>query len=322
MGRQVGCAGFDIKVLAAIVDGDRIMTKRGQTMALEESHAPDLSRLAGRQPVARVLAAAGVGPVSRCAGMVRGGRLAVDGQVVHDPQARVDPFRAQVTLDGRPLPLDNACRYLLLHKPYGVVCAFSDPEGRPTLADYVDVAGVYAAGRLDLDSEGLVLLTDDGWLIHHLSHPRYQHPRTYLVQVEGAGPKALAALRRGVTFKGQRTAPAEVELLAGEPGLPPRPVPVRTREQVPTAWLRLVLTEGRKRQVRHMTAAVGHPTLRLVRVEIGPLRLGRLKPGQWRELTPDEMETLRALLSRRRAGPGPSTERSRAAPRPTRRTGR
>jgi 23S rRNA pseudouridine2457 synthase len=263
----------------------------------EEPKRDCLSRLVGRQQITRVLAAAGAGPRVRCAGMVLGGRVAIDGKPITDPRIRADPFRDPITLDGQPLALDNACRYLLLNKPYGVLCAFTDPEGRPTLADYVAVPAVYAAGRLDLDSEGLLLLTSDGWLIHRLGHPRYRHPKTYLVQVERVpGPDALAALRAGVMVKGQRSAPAQVELLDGPPSLPPRPKPVRYRKNVPTAWLRLVLTEGRKRQVRHMTAAVGHPTLRLVRVGIGPLELGDLQPGAWRDLTLGELDALRAML--------------------------
>jgi 23S rRNA pseudouridine2457 synthase len=147
-----------------------------------------------------------------------------------------------------------------------------------------------------------VLLTDDGWLIHRLAHPRYHHPKTYLVQVERIpDAEALATLRRGVAVKGQRTAPAEVEHLAVGPDLFPRSKPIRARKTVPTAWLRIVLTEGRKRQVRHMTAAVGHPTLRLVRVGIGPLEVGTLQPGDWRHLTPGELDALRErLLSPRR----------------------
>jgi 23S rRNA pseudouridine2457 synthase len=229
--------------------------------------------------------------------MVRGGRVAINGQVVRNPQGRADPFRDRITLDGRALPLDNACRYLLLNKPYGVLCAFTDPEGRPTLADYVDVPDVYAAGRLDFDSEGLLLLTSDGWLIHRLSHPRYQHPKTYLAQVERVpSTEALDALRKGVTIKGRRTALAQANLLREEPQLSPRPVPIRYRKNVPTAWVRLVLTEGKKRQVRRMTAAAGHPTLRLVRVGIGPLALGDLEPGAWRELSAKELGALRAMV--------------------------
>jgi 23S rRNA pseudouridine2457 synthase len=258
-----------------------------------------LSRVAGRQPILRLLDAAGVGPQARCASMVRSGRVSVNGQVIRELHARANPFHDRVTLDGEPLPLTHTCRYLLLHKPYHVLSAFTDPEGRPTLADYVDMPGVYAAGRLDFDSEGLLLLTDDGWLIHRLGHPRYQHPKTYLVQVERVpDAEAMAALQRGVMVKGKRSAPAQAEIMSQKPSLPPRAVPIRYRKTVPTAWLRLVLTEGRKRQVRRMTAAVGHPTLRLVRVGIGPLELGDLAPGEWRALTPGELDSLRAMLHR------------------------
>ena len=265
---------------------------------MAERNKPDcLSRVAGVWPLPRVLSAAGAGPRNKCDGIVRGGRVTVNGRVVRDPEGRADPFRDRIVLDGRALSLDNACRYLLLNKPYGVLCAFTDPEGRPTLADFVDVPDVYAAGRLDFDSEGLLLLTSDGWLIHRLGHPRYRHPKTYLAQVEhipDAG--ALAALRAGVMVKGRRTAPSRVALLDSEPKLLPRPVPIRYRKTVPTAWLRLALTEGRKRQVRHMTAAVGHPTLRLVRIGIGPLELGELQPGEWRELSPVELASLGAMV--------------------------
>jgi 23S rRNA pseudouridine2457 synthase len=189
-------------------------------------------------------------------------------------------------------------RYILLFKPYGVLCSDSDPEGRPTLTDFVPVPGVDAAGRLDYDSEGLVLLTDDGWLSHRLTHPCHHQPKTYLVQVEGLPPpEALAALRAGVVVKGERTGPAQAELLAQEPDLPPRAVPVCSRPGVPTAWLRLVLHEGRKRQIRHMTAAVGYPTLRLVRIAIGPLTVAGLQPGAWRHLTPDEVAALRRAVA-------------------------
>jgi len=184
-------------------------------------------------------------------------------------------------------------RYLILHKPYGVLTQFTDAEGRPTLADYVDVPGVYAAGRLDMNSEGLLLLTDDGEVLHRVTHPRWKLPKVYLVQVEGVpDEEALRKLREGVMIKGKKTARAQVELLPQEPDLPPREV----RQYHPTPWLRIVLREGRKRQVRRMTAAVGHPTLRLVRVAIGPLKLGNLAPGEWRDLTAGERrELLRAL---------------------------
>lgn len=173
---------------------------------------------------------------------------------------------------------------LLFYKPYDVLSTFTGEAGRATLKDYIPVPGVYAAGRLDRDSEGLLLLTDDGALIRRLTDPRFDHPKTYLAQVEGiVTPEAVAALRRGVTIAGgYRTRPAEVEAVT-EPDLPPRSRPVRGYH--PTTWLRIVLREGKKRQIRHMTAAVGFPTLRLVRVAIGPLTLGNLKPGEWRALS-------------------------------------
>jgi len=252
------------------------------------------SRVAGRQLLTVLLEASGVHSPARAIGQ---GRVRVNGRRTTSPRSRADPLRDTITLDGRPL-LPRLCRYLLLHKPYGVMSHFTDRMDRPTLADYVPVPGVYAAGRLDRDSEGLLLLTDDGWLIHRLTDPHFGHPRTYLVQVERVpSEEALAALREGVTIKGRRTRPAEVELLTEEPLLPPRPVPIRQRKSVPTAWLRMTLYEGRRRQVRRMTAAVGHPTLRLVRVGIGPLDLTGLAPGQWRELTEQELEALRKAVA-------------------------
>ncbi|PKO23393.1 MAG: pseudouridine synthase [Chloroflexi bacterium HGW-Chloroflexi-1] len=185
-------------------------------------------------------------------------------------------------------------RYLLAYKPYDVLSDLTDPEGRPALGDYVPVPGVHEAGRLDRDSEGLMLLTDDGALAHRLTHPRHKQPKTYLVQVENIpNARALQALRAGVEVKGTRTAPAQIDLLPGEPDLPPRSVPIRDGATVPTAWLRITLHEGRKRQIRHMTAAVGHPTLRLVRIALGPLTIGSLRPGEWRDLTASELATLR-----------------------------
>lgn len=184
-------------------------------------------------------------------------------------------------------------RYLLFHKPYGVVTQFSGDDA-PTLAAYIPVPGVYAVGRLDKDSEGLLLLTDDGSLQHRLTDPRHNHPRTYWVQVEGIPtPQARRALESGVEIQGQHTRPAAARLLPAEPDLPPRDPPIRFRKSIPTAWIELTLTEGRNRQVRRMTAAVGLPTLRLVRAAIGGLRLEGLAPGQWRNLRPTEIAALR-----------------------------
>lgn len=188
-------------------------------------------------------------------------------------------------------------RIIRFWKPYGVLTQFTDAQGRPTLADYIGVAGVYAAGRLDLDSEGLLLLTDSGFLQARLTDPAFDHPKTYLVQVERVpDAAALERLRTGVVLRDGRTRPAKVELLDAPPDLPERPVPIRYRKTVPTAWLRMTITEGRKRQVRRMTAAVGCPTLRLVRIAIGPITLDGLSPGEWRWLTGDEWAALWSVL--------------------------
>lgn len=175
---------------------------------------------------------------------------------------------------------------IALNKPWGVLCQFRDPEGRPTLADYVKQKDVYAAGRLDRDSEGLLLLTDDGKLQHRLTDPRHKQPKTYLAQVERLpDAAALDALRRGVMLNDGMTRPAEVRRLSAEPDwLWPRDPPVRFRKNVTTAWLELTIREGRNRQVRRMTAAVGHPTLRLIRTCVGNWSLDGLAPGDSRTL--------------------------------------
>jgi len=165
-----------------------------------------------------------------------------------------------------------------------VLCQFTDAGGRPTLARHVSVAGVYPAGRLDRDSEGLVLLTDDGALQARLTDPRHEVEKTYWAQVEGRpSPEVLERLRRGVLLKDGRTRPARVRLIDEPPGLWPRDPPIRRRASIPAAWLEIGLREGRNRQVRRMTAAVGHPTLRLIRIAIGPYELGGLGPGESRE---------------------------------------
>lgn len=182
-------------------------------------------------------------------------------------------------------------RLLLLYKPYGVLCQFTGEAGRKTLADFVNVPDVYAAGRLDADSEGLVVLTDDGRLQARITDPRHELEKTYWVQVDGAiDDDALEQLRRGVVLNDGPTRPARAELLA-DPGLPPRDPPIRVRQAIPTSWIELGIREGRNRQVRRMTAAVGHPTLRLIRVAIGAWRLDGLKPGEWRKGRASEMLT-------------------------------
>ena len=182
---------------------------------------------------------------------------------------------------------------IVFNKPYGVLPCFTDPKGRPSLADYIDLPGVYAAGRLDQDSEGLMILTSDGSLAHRITDPQHKLPKVYLVQIERVpNEEALDELRKGVVLSEKRTRPAGVRLLADEPHLPERPVPIRFRKNVPTAWIEITLHEGMNRQVRRMTAAIGHPTLRLVRMAIGSIGLGRLQPGQWRELSRQELGNL------------------------------
>lgn len=200
-------------------------------------------------------------------------------------------------------------RVLALFKPWGVLSRFTPEAGHPGLAAFVPVRGVYPVGRLDRDSEGLLLLSDDGALSHALTDPRRAHPRTYWVQVERTpDARALAALTRGVVVQGRRTRPARMRRLPEPPALPPRPVPVRFRRRVETAWLEIELVEGRNRQVRRMTAAVGHPTLRLVRVAVGPLHLLELglAPGEWRPLRRDE----EAALRRSAGEPSPARARN------------
>jgi 23S rRNA pseudouridine2457 synthase len=176
---------------------------------------------------------------------------------------------------------------LALNKPFGVLCQFSDPEGRRTLAEFVKQKEVYPAGRLDFDSEGLLLLTDDGRLANRLTDPRHKQPKIYLAQVEGIPEEAaLQHLRDGVMLNDGMTLPTTVQWLAQEPDwLWPRDPPVRFRKTVPTSWISLTLREGRNRQVRRMTAAVGLPTLRLVRVEVGGYRLDGLGQGEVRVIT-------------------------------------
>ncbi len=187
-------------------------------------------------------------------------------------------------------------RYVLFYKPFNVLSQFSDSEGgdRGKLKDYIPVPDVYPVGRLDHDSEGLMLLTSHGQLQHRLSNPKFNHPRTYWVQVERIPTAAdLAPLRQGgLAIQDYQTRPAQVRLLPEEPDLPPRDPPIRVRQNIPTAWLEIILTEGHNRQVRRMTAKVGFPTLRLVRVAIAHLRLTDLTPGQWRDLTPEELAPL------------------------------
>lgn len=184
----------------------------------------------------------------------------------------------------------DTLKYLAFYKPYGILSTFTDAVGRATLKDFIPVPGVYSAGRLDLDSEGLLLLSNDGEFIHRLTDPKSHLPKTYLVQVEGlVAPGALTKLEQGVVIQGVRTRRCQV-MAVEEPDLPLREKPITPHG--PTGWLRIELYEGKKRQIRHMTAAVGLFTLRIVRIAIGSITLVGLAPGEWRELTQVEIHQI------------------------------
>jgi 23S rRNA pseudouridine2457 synthase len=189
--------------------------------------------------------------------------------------------------------------YILFYKPYGVLSQFTREAGYLSLADFGPFPkNTYAAGRLDADSEGLLLLTNNNIIKHRITDPKFDHERTYLVQVEGIPDESdIEQLQNGVVIEGKRTKPAKVKVLTREPSLPPRSVSIRFRKNIPTSWIEIVLREGRNRQVRKMTAAVGHPTLRLIRTSITFLSIHGLKPGMYRELTLQEINNLCSMLN-------------------------
>jgi 23S rRNA pseudouridine2457 synthase len=187
----------------------------------------------------------------------------------------------------QPSPRPEVTRLLCFHKPYGVLSQFT-PEGKwQGLKDWIDVPDVYVAGRLDADSEGLLLLTNDGQLQARIADPRHKMEKTYWVQVEGMPDEAaLQRLREGVVLSDGKTLPARARLIEPQPSMWPRNPPIRVRQNIPDCWIELVIREGRNRQVRRMTAAVGHPTLRLVRMAVGPYSIDGLEPGQWLDVLP------------------------------------
>ena len=187
----------------------------------------------------------------------------------------------------QPAPRPEVPRLLCFHKPYGVLSQFT-PEGKwQGLKDWIDVPGVYVAGRLDADSEGLLLLTNDGQLQARIADPRHKMEKTYWVQVEGVpGDAALQRLRDGVDLNDGKTLPAKARLIEPQPEMLPRNPPIRVRQNIPDCWIELIIREGKNRQVRRMTAAVGHPTLRLVRMAVGPYSIAELQPGQWVDVLP------------------------------------
>jgi len=233
----------------------------------------------------KVLAQAGVASRRACEELIRQGRVQVNGQVVTELGTKADPNLDEISVDGAPISGPAEKVYLILNKPPGYISTVHDPRGRPTVLDLIPHQGrLYPVGRLDAESEGLLLLTNDGELTHRLTHPRYEQEKEYRALVKGHPRDAvLSQLRRGVDLEEGRTAPAEVSRASRKERLETPPG---------TTWLRIVIHEGRKRQIRRMCAAVRHPVQRLIRVRMGPLRLGTLKPGQWRPVTKRELERL------------------------------
>jgi pseudouridine synthase len=244
----------------------------------------------------KLLSSAGVASRRAAEQLILDGRVSVNGQVVRALGSKADPARDEVRVDGRRVRVVANRRYLLLNKPRGVLSTRSDPRGRPTVIDLVKAEAEYLfpVGRLDFDSEGLLLLTNDGELAERLTHPRHDVEKVYHVRVRGVpDDHGLARLRRGLVVEGRRTRPAEVEVIETGRGA-----------RGDQAVLEITLREGRNRQVREMLEAVGHPVVRLRRVRIGPLTDRTLAPGQWRDLTPRELALLRA------ASAGPDSGRT------------
>ncbi len=253
----------------------------------------------------KILAAAGVASRRGSEALIRAGRVKVDGRVVTALGTKVDPARATITVDDRPIGPRRDHVYYKVYKPRGMLSDIGgDTRGRPTVADLLPqgVQRVFPVGRLDLNSEGLVLLTDDGALAHRLTHPRYEHPKVYYVLVTQRPPEsALNRLRRGVEIPGGVTAPADVEVVDAPP-----PELILAPGERKGSWLRFVLREGKKRQIRHMIAAVELNLVRLIRWAIGPLTLAGLRPKEARPLTRREIAGLRVQAYGRSRSRGPS----------------
>ncbi|MCD6288981.1 MAG: rRNA pseudouridine synthase [Anaerolineae bacterium] len=241
-----------------------------------------------------VLARAGIASRRACEELIAAGRVRVNGRVVREQGVRVDPSRDLIEVNGHPIRLQEPKVYILLYKPAGYISTVRDPHGRPTVLDLVPVAKrIYPVGRLDVDSEGLLLLTNDGEITNRLTHPRYEHEKEYLVQVEGVPSRQeLRTLREGIELEDGLTSPATVRVVS----------PTEIRRILPksadclprgTTWLRVIVHEGRKRQIRRMFQAIGHPVRRLIRIRMASLKLGDLRPGKWRYLSPKEITQLR-----------------------------
>ncbi len=255
----------------------------------------------------KVLAHAGIASRRGAEALILEGRVKVNGEVVKELGTKADPSHDVIQVDGRPVGKPEAPVYVALNKPRGVLSSARDTRGRTTVVDLVrHRARLYPVGRLDLDSEGLILLTNDGALALRLAHPRYEHEKEYRVLVEGRpDEEALRRLREGIGLEGGRTRPARVW---------------RERETAEGTWLRMVLREGRKRQIRRMIEVVGQRVLRLIRVRMGPIELGDLQPGAYRPLTPAELQAIRGIREEQ-ARPGPrGRERAARPQRGSRRT--
>lgn len=263
----------------------------------------------------KVMAAAGAGSRRKCEQLIVAGRVQVNGQTVTELGVKVDPETAQIAVDGKPLRFHRRPVYVKVNKPRGMLSDIGgDARGRRTVADLVDLPGrrVFPVGRLDLNSEGLVLLTDDGELAHRLTHPSFEHAKTYYVLVkERPTAEALAQLRQGVELPEGRSAPAQVRVAESLPA----ELQIAAGPQT-GVWLEILIHEGKKRQIRHMTAAVGYPTLRLIRWAIGPLTLGKLAVGESAHLTRSEVAGLQRAAQGKREGPQrPSSSRQTRPPR-------
>ncbi|MEI7770410.1 MAG: pseudouridine synthase, partial [Chloroflexales bacterium] len=248
----------------------------------------------------KVLASAGIASRRDCEGMIAAGRVTVNGRVIQEPGTRVDLSEDVVEVDGQPVRKPTTRTYLVLNKPVGVVSTVDDPQGRPTVIDLVDVpARIYPVGRLDVDSEGLLLLTDDGELTHQLTHPRYEVEKEYRALLDRPlDSDAMRQWREGVLLNGEPTSPAWVDL-------------VETTDEGP--WFRVVLREGRKRQIREVARLLGYEVSRLIRIREGDLHLGDLPLRQWRPLTPEEISALHAHVATRPRDAAPTAPSSQAS---------
>ena len=246
----------------------------------------------------KVLAHAGVASRREAENLIRQGHVRVNGEIVSELGTQVDPQHDRIQVNGKTIRAEKK-KYVILHKPRGYLSDRDEGQENPTALDLVPLRErLYAAGRLDLNSEGLLLLTNDGELAHQVTHPRFEHEKEYLALVEGVpDPEALERLEKGVWYEGELLRADSVQIVRhlGEIERSQHWPPARRDE----SWLRIVLHEGKKREIRHMGVAVGHPVRRLIRIRVGPLRLGSLPVGEWRELDEREVNMLKSTLRKK-----------------------